>query len=95
VNCFKEGWESVGDNAQEGLSTTSSVSENIHRVHDLVMSDRYITTKIITDKLGISKGSVQPIFKEDLNMRKLCAKIVPKVLTLEQKQDILHVAKTG
>jgi hypothetical protein len=48
------------------------------------MSDRCITTKIIADKLGISKGSVQTIFKEDLNMRKLCAKIVPKILTQQQ-----------
>jgi hypothetical protein len=54
------------------------------------MSDRRITTGIITDKLGISKGSVQTILKEDLNMRKLCAKIVPKVLTQEQTRR--HVA---
>jgi hypothetical protein len=51
-----------------------------------VISDRRIITRIITDKLGISKGSVQTILKEDLNMRKLCAKIVMKVLTQEQKQ---------
>jgi hypothetical protein len=36
-------------------------------------------------QLGISKGSVQTILKEDLNMWKLCAKIIPKVLTQEQK----------
>jgi hypothetical protein len=42
--------------------------------------------RLIADKLGISKGSVQTILKEDLNMRKLCAKVVPKVLTREQKQ---------
>jgi hypothetical protein len=41
---------------------------------------------MIAEKLGISKGSVQTILKEDLNMRKLYAKIVPKVLTDEQKQ---------
>jgi hypothetical protein len=52
------------------------------------MSDHCITTRIITDKLGYSKDSVQTILKEDLNMRKLCAKIVLKVLTHEQK----HVA---
>jgi DNA-binding transcriptional regulator GbsR (MarR family) len=36
--------------------------------HVLVMSDRRITIRIITDKLGISKGSVQTIVKEDLNV---------------------------
>jgi hypothetical protein len=68
----------------------SRVGENIQRIHDLVMSDRHITTRIITDKLWISKGSVQTILKEDLNMQKLCAKIVLKVLTQDQKRR--HVA---
>jgi hypothetical protein len=67
----------------------SRVGENNQHAHDLMISDRGITTRIITDKLRISKGSVQTILKEDLNMRKLCEKIVPKVLTQEQKQ--LHV----
>jgi hypothetical protein len=66
---------------------TSRVGENIQRVHDLVMSDHRITTRIITDKLGINKGSVQTISKEDLNVQKLCARIVLKVLTQEQKQQ--------
>jgi len=47
-------------------------------------ADRRIT-RMIADKLGISNGSVQIILKEDLNMRKLCAKIGPKVLTDKQK----------
>jgi hypothetical protein len=81
VDWFKEGRESIGDKAQEGRPSISCVGENIQCVHDLVMSDHRIITRIITDKLGISKGSVQTILKEDLNMRKLCAKIVSKVLT--------------
>jgi C4-type Zn-finger protein len=84
VDRLQEGWESVDDNAQEGCPSTSRVGENIQRVQDLVMSDRSTTTRIITDKLGISKASVQTILKEDLNMRKLCAKIVPEVLAQEQ-----------
>jgi hypothetical protein len=40
----------------------------------------------VAEKLGIHKGSVQTSLKEDLNMQKLCAKIVLKVLTDEQKQ---------
>jgi transposase len=92
---FKEGQESVDDNAQEGRPSTSRVGENIQRVHNLMMSDCRITTRIITDKLGISKGSVQTILKEDLNMWKLCAKIFLKVLTQEQNDDMLHVANTG
>ncbi|EZA61815.1 hypothetical protein X777_09869 [Ooceraea biroi] len=86
VDRFKEGRESVDDDARAGRSSTSRVDENIQRVYDLVKADRRITTRMITEKLGISNGSVQTILKEDLNMRKLCTKIFPKVLTDEQKQ---------
>jgi transposase len=67
VDRFKEGQESIHDNMQEGCPSKSRVGENIH-VHDLVMSYCRITTRIITDKLGITKGSVQTILKEDLNV---------------------------
>jgi hypothetical protein len=63
VDQFKEGWERVDDNAREGHPSTSHISENIQRVHDLVMSDCRITTIIVTDKLGIGKGSVQTVLK--------------------------------
>jgi hypothetical protein len=32
---------------------------------------------------------VQSILKEDTNMWKLCAKIIPKVLTQEKKQHVV------
>jgi transposase len=76
VDQFKEGRESVDDDARAGRPSTSRVDENIQRVYDLVKADRRITTRMIAEKLGISNGSVQTILKEDLNMRKLCAKIV-------------------
>jgi hypothetical protein len=63
VDWFKEGWESTDDNRREGRPSTSRIHENTQCVHDLVMSDRRISTRIITDKLGISKGSVQTILK--------------------------------
>jgi transposase len=85
VDRFKEGTESVDDDARAGRSSTSHVDENIQRVYDLVKADSRITFRMIAEKLGVSNGSVQTILKEDLNMRKH-AKIVPKVLTGDQKQ---------
>jgi hypothetical protein len=40
---------------------------------------------MITDELQIGKTSVYSILMEDLEMRKICAKIMPKLLTPEQK----------
>jgi transposase len=86
VDRFKEGRESVDDDARAGRPSTSRVDKIIQRVYDLVKADRRITTRMIAEKLGISDSSVQTILKEYLNMRKLCVKIVRKVLTDEQKQ---------
>lgn len=60
VDRFRNRRESVDDDARENRPSTSRVDENIKRVHDLVMSDRRITTSMIAAKLGISKGSVRP-----------------------------------
>jgi orotate phosphoribosyltransferase-like protein len=59
--------------------------ENIDRVHSVVLSDRQMTVQMIADELQIGETSVYLILMEDLEMRKICAKIVPKLLTPEQK----------
>jgi hypothetical protein len=41
--------------------------------------------RIIADELNINECTIQQIVTEDLNMRKLCAKIVPKGLNDDQK----------
>jgi len=41
---------------------------------------------MLEDELGINKETIQLILYENLGMRKLCEKMVPKLLTDEQKQ---------
>jgi hypothetical protein len=40
----------------------------------------------LADMVGISKSALHRIFTENLNMRKLCARWVSRLLTMEQKQ---------
>ena len=87
VDWFKEERKSVDNDAQAGRPSTLHVDENIQYVYDLMKADHRIT-RMIADKLGISNGSIQTILKEDLNIRKLCAKKVPKVLTNKQKLSV-------
>jgi len=75
--------------------STSRIDENIQRVHDSVKADHRIITRMIAEKLGINNGNVQTILKEDLNMQKLRAKIVPKILVDEQKQRRDYYTMTG
>ena len=50
-----------------------------------MLSDRRLTVRMIAEKLGLGKSSVRTILTEHLDMKKVCAKIVQKLLTPEQK----------
>jgi len=49
VDPFKEGRESVDDDACAGRPSTSHVDESIQRVYDLVKADRRITIRMIAE----------------------------------------------
>ena len=52
-----------------------------------VLEDRRISAKLIAEQLGISHERVWSIIHEDLDMRKLSAKWVPKCLNADQKRQ--------
>ncbi|XP_011880667.1 PREDICTED: putative uncharacterized protein FLJ37770 [Vollenhovia emeryi] len=82
---FKEGREEVAEEPRSGRSSTSRIDENVIRVRDCVNSDRRLSLHLIAETLNMTKTTVYRIVTEDLNMKKVCAKLVPKVLTDEQK----------
>jgi len=59
--------------------------EFIDQIHKLILEDRRISAKSIAEQLGISRERVGSIVHEDLDMRKLSAKWVPKCLNADQK----------
>jgi len=67
--------------------------EIIDQIHDLILEDRRISPKSITEKLGISRERVGSIIHEDLDMRKLSAKWVPKCLT--RIKDVNGASRLG
>ena len=57
------------------------------------MQDRRVTIQELAVEVGISIGSVHSILTDDLALRAVSAKFVPKLLTMEQKQLRLEVAQ--
>jgi len=57
--------------------------EIIDQMHELILKDRRISTKSIAEQLDISRERVGSIIHEDLDMRKLSAKWVPKCLNAD------------
>ena len=84
---FSEGRTSVDDVSRSGRPSTSRNDENVERVRDLIRSDRRLTVRLIADSLDLNHTTVHQILINDLGMRKISAKFVPKNLTLEQKDN--------
>ena len=55
----------------------------------MIRSNRRLTIREISKDMNISYGSVQNILTTDLNTRRVSAKFVPRVLTVEQNQQRL------
>ena len=86
-----EGFRNGCESAEEGLPSTSKTQEIVERVSKMVRSNRPLAIREIYEVLNISYGSVQNILTTDLNMRRVSAKFAPRVLTVEQKQQLLSI----
>ncbi|PNF25138.1 hypothetical protein B7P43_G01979 [Cryptotermes secundus] len=92
-NRFKDGRTSVDNEPRSGRPSTSRNENVIEQVRTLVMEDSRITVRELVNEIGVSTGSVHSILTEDLGMRSVSAKFVPKLLTMERKQRRLEIAQ--
>ena len=76
------------DEQRSGRPSTSKTDENVQKVAKLVRSDRRMTVRELTEELNISYGSVPSILTDNLQMRRVSANFVPRLLTDEQKEII-------
>ena len=76
-----------------GKPKTSVTKANIAVVKIVVEQDARLSVKDIASCTGISEGSVQTILKKRLDLRKVCTRWVPHLLTEEQKTQRLKCAR--
>ena len=55
-------------------------------------SDRRLSVRLIADQVGLPKSIVHEIVTTELHMRKVYAKLVPKVLTNEQQENRVSIS---
>ena len=82
-----EGREQVEDEPRAGRPSSSKTDDNVERVRSLVRSDCRLKLRMIRSELNLNRFTIHQILTQDLNMRKVCAKMVPKNLTTEQKAN--------
>ncbi|GBP52513.1 Histone-lysine N-methyltransferase SETMAR [Eumeta japonica] len=90
---FQQGRESCEDDPRPGRPVTVVTEENVRKIEKLVLADQRIKLWQIAEELQISKERVGEIIHEHMNMRKISARWIPKMLTPFDKQWRLQTSK--
>ena len=90
---FSEGREDVKDEQRIGRPSTSHTSDNVAKVKAVLDSDQRVSVRLIADQVGLPKSIVHEIVTTKLQMWKVCTKLVPKVLTDEQKENRVSISR--
>ena len=90
---FTESREEVNDDARPGRPSASTTNENTEAVKKIVMENRQITIREVAEDVGISVGSCHAIFSDILDLKRVAAKFVPKLLNFDQKTRRMTIAQ--
>jgi len=84
---FQTGHMSLTDEPRSGRPSLTDDQDIVKEVEALILSDRRITVQSIMKEARLSHGSVVKIIHDNLNMSKVSARWVPRLLTPFQKQN--------
>jgi histone-lysine N-methyltransferase SETMAR len=89
---FKRGRTSLEDDGREGHPKSATTPEIIEQVYDMVLDDRRMKVHEIAETICIFRICVGYILHEELDMKKLCARWVPRLLTADQKRTRMKIS---
>jgi len=88
---FKSGRRSFEDDPRPDRRSTSCTEETVACVREIIRADRRLTIREVAEEVRIAFGTCRKIVTEDLRMRRVTAKFMPRLLTSEQKGDCVSV----
>jgi len=90
---FKDGRTSIKSDPRSGQASTSRNKEIIAKVRTIICNNRRLKVREIADDCGISVCSCDAILTDDLHMKHVCAKFVPRLLTDDQREQHQTLAR--
>ena len=90
---FRCGRTSTTDAERPGRPIEVTTEEMVTKIHDIVLEDRREKVREIAKKVSISNECVFNILHEHLGMKKLSARWVPRLLTVDQKRNRVTISK--
>ena len=83
---FHEGRTDVEDDERSRRPTISKTTNNNREIEKIVREDRRLSIRLIAERMSIDKETVWQVLHDNLHMTKVCAQVVSKLLTSDQKE---------
>ena len=74
------------DDERSRRPTISKTTNNNREIEKIVREDRRLSTRLKAERMFIDKETVWQVLHENLHMTKVCAQVVSKLSTSDQKQ---------
>ena len=83
---FCKGRTDVEDDERSRRPTISKTTNNIREIEKIAREDRRLSVRLIAERMSIDKETVWQVLQENLRMIMVCAEVVSKLLTSDQKE---------
>lgn len=90
---FRCGRTSTSDAERPGRPKDVVTPEIVDKIHEMILDDRRLKVRELAEAVGISTERVHHILHEYLAMRKLSARWVPRLLTIDHKHNRVKSSK--
>lgn len=91
---FREGREDVEKHVVSKRPKSSTDEEHVKEIKELVLANHPMTTRDIVDIVGISYGSILKILKDELDLKRIKSRLVPKSLNFFKKECRINICQT-
>ncbi|KAG5342870.1 SETMR methyltransferase, partial [Acromyrmex heyeri] len=91
-NEFKRGRSSVFDEERPGRPADVITEEIVEKVHDMILADRRTKVHEVAEAIDVSYGTAFNILHDNLRMKRLSARWVPRLLTVDNKWMRLSIS---
>ncbi len=92
---FLQGLETFKDMPHTGRPCSVRIAANLDKVRAILDVDKRVTIRKIAEEMSVPKSSVHTMIQKDLKFKKLAPKMVPMVLTDEQKRFRVHLCESS
>ena len=81
---FKEGRDTIKSDKRKGRPVTVSNERKVAEIQEYILEHRRVTVEYVAEYFSISYGTAQDIMSNNLGMRRVSARWVPRLLLPEQ-----------